>query len=305
MARRCVFCGDAGVTLEHIWPQWLRQLPGPSKMMGLTLVPREITSSRTIRASTFGFPITVQEKRGDRNPAPYDLRVKMVCGACNSGWMSALEAQVKPILFRLVESESSELSRKEQAVLARWCIKTTMLYTLWFGDESPYTREDFRRLYRENQFPKSTVAYVGRATSAMSVMAMDWDAMKGAVAPGDREGNDEMWDSIPVGPTVRARIYLAASGVVFLVHFDALSAIHSIRLPQHLAAHWLELAPHRRSVGRVPLPMTDAELDASVYALTDMIETDAWGYAVVIPEGPRNDGGLENLLTHFRNSESQ
>jgi hypothetical protein len=47
-----------------------------------------------------------------------------VCAACNSGWMSALELAVRPVLFP--EGGRGQLSIDGQATLARWFVKTAI-----------------------------------------------------------------------------------------------------------------------------------------------------------------------------------
>ena len=101
MAANCGFCGQAGVTKEHLWPDWLRKVILDSRASGgQKHFHAEI--ERGGKASQY------------KNPS-LEQRVGMPCGACNSGWMSALENDVKAFV----------LAPERQTLLSRWAVKTT------------------------------------------------------------------------------------------------------------------------------------------------------------------------------------
>jgi hypothetical protein len=53
-----------------------------------------------------------------------EITSKHFCKACNSGWMSVLEEQAKPIITPLLAALAVQLDASDQHVLARWSIKT-------------------------------------------------------------------------------------------------------------------------------------------------------------------------------------
>lgn len=84
----CVFCGDRGVTREHIISTVVQ------KRMQLTRVEVEIG---------------IREETGDgefRNAHGLNEFVtRKVCAACNSGWMSQLEVDFLAAAGHLIEPE--------------------------------------------------------------------------------------------------------------------------------------------------------------------------------------------------------
>jgi hypothetical protein len=66
--------------------------------------------------------ITTQTKPGHSGTR----KVRVVCQKCNGGWMSALEAQAKPLLLPLINGENGKISVEAQRVLATWASKTVM-----------------------------------------------------------------------------------------------------------------------------------------------------------------------------------
>jgi hypothetical protein len=76
-------------TREHILPQWLHphiELPGVS-LKHRAVDEERITLLRSHDLQTFTF--------------------KSICSNCNNGWMSQLEADVKPLLLPLLEGTRS------------------------------------------------------------------------------------------------------------------------------------------------------------------------------------------------------
>jgi hypothetical protein len=117
-ARRCVFCGSTSkLTREHVLPDWLSQIgldrePSVHQSGRLNKVPRQWSSK------------------------PFKTTVRMVCAACNSGWLSALESAAKPVLTPLIRGESRRLPDDDQALIASWTCKTALVSLLISSDET-------------------------------------------------------------------------------------------------------------------------------------------------------------------------
>jgi hypothetical protein len=111
--KTCVFCGsdlvEAGRAREHILPRWLQE-------------------AWQLRAE-FLEPTHYDEKFNvvSRRRHTFDSFVAgNVCGPCNNGWMSALEAQCKDLILELASGRRRilELNDEEALRLARWTAKT-------------------------------------------------------------------------------------------------------------------------------------------------------------------------------------
>ena len=82
MPEPCPFCGETkSRSDEHIIPQWLLE--------SLDIKDMKIA---TTHMSTFGFPVS---RRGPMAMANFVNG--RICEDCNTGWMSKLEAEVKPL----------------------------------------------------------------------------------------------------------------------------------------------------------------------------------------------------------------
>jgi hypothetical protein len=118
----CVFCGNTPTTDEHVLGKWLRKhFPIP--------VVKGPKQKRTIKR--FGLDSTnprwTEEGKGNKRPS-HTTKVKVVCGPCNDGWMSALEVAFQPILLRMLTERSIYLEQEDLFVLRRWAQKTALMF---------------------------------------------------------------------------------------------------------------------------------------------------------------------------------
>jgi len=94
-----------------------------------------------------------------------ELKVKTVCGVCNNGWMSSLEAETIPVLGEMVEGHTVDLSEDQQALIAAWSVKTAMMSDSMKGRNAPnlfYTREECSNLRICRSIPANTLVWIGR-----------------------------------------------------------------------------------------------------------------------------------------------
>ena len=110
---RCIFCEGYGLTKEHIWPQW-----------SFKYVPKGLNKKHTrglVQSSKATSQIRGVQKIKNYNGSVSTIQIRVVCGVrCNSGWMSALENKVKPILIPLMLGQPLVLSIEDQRILSRW-----------------------------------------------------------------------------------------------------------------------------------------------------------------------------------------
>lgn len=120
---RCVFCGAAGLSKEDIWPRWIRKA-SPHQLTEISSQMITHTHFADDESAAFVVP-TITERQGDTT----SRKVRKVCRThCNGGWMSRLETAVKPLLLPLMKDSSNvTLTAAEQAVVARWAVKTSIM----------------------------------------------------------------------------------------------------------------------------------------------------------------------------------
>jgi hypothetical protein len=115
--KTCIFCGSTEMSAEHLYPDWLRQLYPVSKKS------RHSTLNVSIRDETSATPGVSKSQRSHPR-AINQIKAKVVCRKCNTGWMSRLESDAKPILKSLIAGERTILTAREHKVLACWAAKT-------------------------------------------------------------------------------------------------------------------------------------------------------------------------------------
>lgn len=127
MARRCIFCGNAPVTLEHVWPQWLLRR---YRVTGLVRTgPRPVAFSKR----------------------SMEIAARCVCKPCNNGWMSELENRARPWLEPMVDGAPTVLDSAAQFAVAAWATKTAMVFehTLSLPATDIYWRQEERVAFQQ------------------------------------------------------------------------------------------------------------------------------------------------------------
>lgn len=115
----CVFCGKAGVTKQHMWPDWLK-----------SIVPRVGNGHKQFLARfNFSSPDyceympDIQLKRGPAGAR----KIRKVCNKCNSGWMGGLETAAKPMLTKMICGEKLALDEASQTAISAWAMMTSII----------------------------------------------------------------------------------------------------------------------------------------------------------------------------------
>ena len=116
--RRCIFCGNSSTTKEHVWSKWT-----------YAFVPREALKHDRIRTSTsrndarIAGITTAKAYNGGVNT----IKLKVVCGPCNNGWMSKLDKAAKRVLIPLITGDAALLAESDQALVAAWIAMKIMV----------------------------------------------------------------------------------------------------------------------------------------------------------------------------------
>jgi hypothetical protein len=115
-------CGRLGeASDEHVVPQWVRRLLD---------IRSEVTLLRGDQL----------EELHTRQHLTVRLRGK-ICTTCNNGWMSKLEADVRPFLTpMLLGSERLVIDERQRRLLTTWATKTILLTELALRQQHPRSR---------------------------------------------------------------------------------------------------------------------------------------------------------------------
>ena len=188
--RKCAFCGGFRISREHVFPDWLKEY-----------FPRDDKTTHTMASFVWPENIITKVPIEKRRPGQGHVgvqKVKVVCEKCNSGWMSALEESMKPILIPLITGEQTNLPFDIQFKLATWATKTSMVAEHLRPRKNGISQEE-RTWLMENLIPPA-----------------NWFVWVGAY-------NDEIWrnlsifqnrgrlDSSPVSRPSKARYYVQST----------------------------------------------------------------------------------------------
>lgn len=135
--RACIFCSaSTDLTREHLLPDWLQDvLPNEDLVVHYRVLGRG---------------------NGDRvewTARPFRQRVRFVCRSCNNGWMSRLEAAVKPAMIPMLNHRACVVDRRTQALLATWALKTCLVFQATQTDAPIAPRSHYEYLARHSTPP--------------------------------------------------------------------------------------------------------------------------------------------------------
>jgi hypothetical protein len=143
VAETCIFCGGTPMSREHLWPNWLRQEAAIAELFDHRL-EQEVDGVET-RDINFSTP-------------PFNQVVRAVCAACNGGWMSTIEANVKPIMQDLIYGRGRTLDRDDKRKIATWAFLKACVFDELHPREQVVPREHCARLFTYKKPPPTGVA---------------------------------------------------------------------------------------------------------------------------------------------------
>lgn len=216
VGRKCVWCGSAANSKEHVYPQWLRRFDGPSNYIAEHGSYHEPLPRLVARPGPDGRLVEYEAIRAKQMPNLHEVQVKAVCRDCNSGWMSRLETDIEPIVSRLVRGRGVGLSPEEALTLSTWAHKTFLMYDLW--EELPdrrYRQEDYHAFYAARLPQGELRLYIAASNSPFANFAMWSDSRR--LIPGGVDAHSYVAaNGINCGSS-----YFAVDGVVVIEHWFA------------------------------------------------------------------------------------
>lgn len=97
-----------------------------------------------------------------------EITVKSVCGICNNGWTSDLEAANFPITGSMLNDLSITLDREQKEKVAAWCVKTAIVLDSTrpkgAGDRF-YLKDECLKVRESLMIPPKTWVWIGRIES--------------------------------------------------------------------------------------------------------------------------------------------
>jgi hypothetical protein len=234
---KCVFCGAGGLTKEHFWPEWASSLlrspakPGPHR------------EEFTVRENKTEVVSHFQKERPGHITTK---KLRIVCGKCNSGWMSTMESAVQPIATPMILGQSANLTTEHQLILARWAALKILVFEMNRRELAVTTQAERETFKTAREIPSGLQIWVAQCFSDTWCNAYRRQA--GTLAlPGRPRPADG-----------RKNVHTVTFGIGQLFFFAAGSAAEGIKLADLflLGEQFVPLWP--RSVESIRWPPTSA-----------------------------------------------
>jgi hypothetical protein len=150
----CIFCGGGSTTKEHLFARWLHEEIGPSTAQ---LWQPSADGTRSLKSW------------GARGRSGQVSLGRLVCGQCNSGWLSDIENRMSRVAGPLIADLPVPLTpilltRLDQFEIAVWGVKTAMVYEgIVPAPRRFYTSSDREHLRTRLELPADTAIWIGRS----------------------------------------------------------------------------------------------------------------------------------------------
>jgi hypothetical protein len=143
---QCIFCTAEADSPEHGFPRWIgRHL---DSVVGHP--PNLDTDSWSYEAADDRYGSSFNRKWIASEYASIEERI--VCGACNNGWMSDIETAAAPVMKPMIAGTPKVCGPRQVRNLAAWATKTAMTLEMMLPEDS-FMRDDvadFSRKEREH-----------------------------------------------------------------------------------------------------------------------------------------------------------
>lgn len=154
----CIFCGATGasvkITREHTFSNWINEVLTPQ------VVGPDITCEHSIMQSG---QAAIARSWAVTAAASHVLRA--VCETCNNGWMSQLEAAVRPLIEPMIRGYDASLTPEQQIIVATWTALKTAVFEYVWTDNAVLTAADRQVIMTQNRPPASVQVRLAAAES--------------------------------------------------------------------------------------------------------------------------------------------
>jgi hypothetical protein len=149
---KCIFCGGSGLSKQHIWPNWFRNIINRDSKSHT----QQTVSYKYRKSGVYATPGS-RQKQGDL----WSRKIRNVCATCNNGWMSVIENGVKPLLTNLIAGRISVITEKEQSDFAAWVTLLAIMAEYTDIKSAGISSEDRQFLYNFKKCPPKWHIWIG------------------------------------------------------------------------------------------------------------------------------------------------
>jgi hypothetical protein len=171
---KCVWCGKAPLTEEHVIARWIRKDHMPK---GRLKIIRRIGEGQDARIIEHKWREVI------------NMKAKVVCKSCNEVWHNDIDELARPRLHEMIEGEDTPLTWDEQFFLTRWAVRTAVMFA--YANVPPiYLPESWRYGWYPNLLLRTGLyIFIGKYDASTPITAYSIaTTVKPEGSPEDIEG---------------------------------------------------------------------------------------------------------------------
>jgi hypothetical protein len=132
----------------------------------------------------------VSETLRDFMAPSFSQTVRRVCRSCNNGWMSTMEEEMKEIAVRVRGGRDVVFGSVEQAVVAKWILKTALVIALLYDHNATKVEPGHYGTLASGDLPPNTTVWLGRydgveMEAGSWLQRFAWEAREEPTAAGE------------------------------------------------------------------------------------------------------------------------
>ncbi len=139
----CIFCGDGGLSREHLWPAWARDILPETN--GYSQIGSNDPSDGQCSVGL--------SRQFERQGRITDARLRVVCRACNNGWMSRLEESSRLDVTALILGEQRQIGTEGLKNISEWITLKIIVADASPGGRSVFLTDERRGFFAERIIP--------------------------------------------------------------------------------------------------------------------------------------------------------
>jgi hypothetical protein len=145
---KCIFSGEFGVTKEHLFADWLREL-----------FPRTASDTHTFGRRDWAIQTAFDQRVHQGHSG--SRKVRKVCARCNNGWISVIDDAARRAITPLIQGTPTLVTQAMQRAIAAWFAKISMVGDSLHPAKSVVLQADRTWMMNRNLPPANWEVWIG------------------------------------------------------------------------------------------------------------------------------------------------
>lgn len=250
---KCIFCGEGGLTKQHVLPNWLREY--------FPRTEKDTKTQNLLYYERVDNSLVATPKMRKTQGHLGTVRIRNVCETCNSGWMSRLENDTKPIVKELLSGHVVGMDRKKQELLCRWILLVNIMIEYTDVKTIAITESD-RKTLMDGVIPEGWKIWIGYCKNKNWEFRYRHNAAKVMRKSDYKKGND-------IPEKCNVQFTTIGIGRLYIHTIKSYSELLNPTIENYEDFGLMQICPYVKDIPVAIMPKSISDMDAEI--IPDMI----------------------------------